>query len=130
MKSKKIQWHSFSFAVSQDIKRIGWSLREEWKTLKIYFSVSNYILKTSYGDYVDNGWLLQWDYKQGGGSQIGGVENCQKPLNALVEEIQQSKKISWGVKLFLNPILSIMLWVPNLRTKILWHHRSVFIKSF
>ena len=38
-----------------------------------------------------------------------GVENCQNPLNALVEEIQQFKKISWGVKLFLNPILSIML---------------------
>jgi len=38
-----------------------------------------------------------------------GVEKCQNPLNALVEEIQQFKKISWGVKLFLDPILSIML---------------------
>jgi len=39
----------------------------------------------------------------------GGVENCQNPLNAMVEEIQQFKKITWGVKLFLKPILSIML---------------------
>ena len=27
----------------------------------------------------------------------GGVENYQNPLNALVEEMQQFKKISWGV---------------------------------
>ena len=31
------------------------------------------------------------------GVRWGGVENCQNPLNALVEEIQQFKKISWGV---------------------------------
>ena len=36
-----------------------------------------------------------------------GVENCQNPLNALVEEIQQFKKCHR--ELFLNPILSIML---------------------
>jgi len=38
----------------------------------------------------------------------GLLENCQNPLNALVEEIQQLKKFSWGVE-FLNPLLSIML---------------------
>jgi len=90
-----------------------------FKNLKIYFSAFIYILKTFYRDYVDKGWLFRWNYKQGGASYMGGgVENCQNPLYALVEEIQQFKKIWWGVKLFLNPILSIMLWVPNLRTTI------------
>ena len=97
--------------MNQDRKRIGRSLKGGLKTLKIYFRVSNYILKTSYGDNVDNEWLFlmrlqtgRWESDRGEGG-----ENCQKPLNALGEEIQQFKKISWGVKLSLPPVLSIML---------------------
>ena len=59
MGSEVIQSHSFGFAVSQDSKKNRMKSKKGIITTIIYFGVFNNILRTSYGDYVDNTWLFQ-----------------------------------------------------------------------